>query len=313
MESPRKTSGTVLRFERSSIYDGDGLRTVLFLKGCPLRCLWCSTPESQKFEPERGMTHEKCTLCGRCVKACPNGALSIEGGRIKTDQEKCAGRFECLRACPNGAITQYGVKMTAAEAVREIAKDELFFFHSGGGLTVSGGEPLGQPEFLKEVLVGCRERGIECAIESSFCAPWEKIEPILPYISLLHTDIKQIDPEKHKKLTGVDNAQILDNIKRADQSPYKFGIVIRTPLIPGINDEDEDLIKLAEYVSGLQKLRFMEFLAYHRLGTETYKRLEREYELDEIQPPEARFMREKALLFKKAAGMTVKINGVPVE
>jgi pyruvate formate lyase activating enzyme len=203
--------------------------------------------------------------------------------------------------------------MTAEEAVREIAKDELFFFHSGGGLTVSGGEPLSQPEFLKEVLAGCRSRGIECAIESSFCAPWEKIEPILPYISLLHTDIKHIDPEKHRKLTGIDNAQILDNIKRADESACSFGIVIRTPLIPGINDEDEDLIKLAEYVRGLKKLRFMEFLAYHRLGTETYKRLEKEYALDEIQPPDAQFMREKALLFKKAAGVTVKVNNVLIE
>ena len=303
-------AGIVLRLEKSSIHDGEGLRTVLFLKGCPLRCLWCSTPESQRPAPERGLTREKCLLCGRCVKACPHQALVIAADKIIHDRDKCIGCFQCAAVCPASAITPYGHKMTAAEAVKEIAKDEIFYFHSGGGLTVSGGEPLDQSAFVREILEGCCERGIDCALESSFYAPWKAIEPLLPYISLLHVDIKHPDGERHRQLTGVDNGLILENIRRADASGCGFDIVVRTPLIPGINDGEEDLLKLAEIVKGLKKLRFMEFLAYHRLGTETYKRLEREYALREIAAPDEGYMRNKAAIFKAAARVPVKINGV---
>ena len=302
-------AGTVLRIEKSSIHDGDGLRTVLFLKGCPLRCLWCSTPESQRGAPERGLAREKCTLCGRCVQACPHGALSKKDNKITHARDKCAGCLKCAAICPESAITPYGKTMTAAEAVKEIAKDEIFYFHSGGGLTVSGGEPLEQSGFVLEILRGCRERGIDCAHETSFFAAWEKIEPLLPYISLLHVDIKHPDAEKHKKLIGVDNRLILENIGRADAFPHNFGIVVRTPLVPGINDADEDIAKLAGIVKRLKKLRFMEFLAYHRLGTETYKRLEIPYPLAEINTPDDSYMRRKAAIFKTAAGVEVRING----
>ena len=309
MENRGETAGSVLRIEKSSIHDGDGLRTVLFLKGCPLRCLWCSTPESQRMVPERGLSREKCLRCGRCVEQCPQGALTMGEDGINFDRNRCAGCLKCASVCPSSAVVSYGKKMTANEAVREIAKDEIFYFHSGGGLTVSGGEPLDQSGFVREVLAGCCERGIDCAIESSFFAPWEKIEPLLPYISLLHVDIKHPDAEKHKKLIGVDNGLILENIRRADGAPYDFGLVIRTPLIPGINDGDEEIVKLAEIVKGLKKLRFMEFLAYHRLGTETYKRLGLDYPLAEIKTPDAAYMRRRAAVFKSAAGVTVKING----
>ncbi len=303
-------AGIVLRLEKSSIYDGEGLRTVLFLKGCPLRCLWCSTPESQRPAPERGLSREKCLLCGRCVKACPHQALVMTEDKIIHDRKKCVGCFQCAAVCPASAIMTYGQKMTAAEAVKEIAKDEIFYFHSGGGLTVSGGEPLDQSGFVREILEGCCERGIDCALESSFYAPWATIEPLLPYISLLHVDIKHPDAKRHRQLTGVDNGPILENIRRADASGCGFDIVVRTPLIPGINDGEEDLLKLAEMVKGLKKLRFMEFLAYHRLGTETYKRLEREYALREIAAPDESYMRSRAAIFKAAARVPVKINGV---
>ncbi|MEG2183553.1 MAG: glycyl-radical enzyme activating protein [Cloacibacillus sp.] len=303
------SKGSVLRIEKSSIYDGDGLRTVLFLKGCPLRCLWCSTPESQRVEPERGINRDKCTGCGKCAQSCARAAITMRGGRPEIDAAKCVGCLECVKICPSAAVAGYGFQMTADEAVREIAKDELFYFHSGGGVTISGGEPLMQSAFVREVFEGCAKRGIDCAMESSFHAPWSEIEPLLPLLSLLHVDIKHPNNARHKELTGIGNGLILENIRRADASKNNIGIVTRTPLIPGINDADEDIAELAEIVKGIKKLRFMEFLAYHKLGAETYKRLEKTYLLPDVKTPEAHHMRQKAQLFKKLSGVEVKVNG----
>lgn len=304
--------GSVLRIEKSSINDGDGLRTVLFLKGCPLHCLWCSTPESQSSCPERGLWRDKCVVCGACVSVCENGALSLSNGSIAFDREKCTACFKCASACPASAVVCYGSIMTSDEVVHELMKDEMFFYFSGGGVTLSGGEPLAQSDFSLEILKGCCDHGVNCAIESSFYAPWEEIEPLLPYLSLVHVDIKHADPQKHKELTGVDNGLILDNIALADASKEGFEMVVRTPLIPGINDADEDIVKLAEFVKGLRKLRHMEFLAYHRLGTETYVKLDRKYELEEIETPDAEYMKRKATLFKEISGRPVLINGKPL-
>lgn len=301
--------GTVLRIEKSSINDGEGLRTVLFLKGCPLRCLWCSTPESQRMVPERGIFAEKCLLCGRCIDICPNGALSERDGKITADRGRCTVCFKCAHFCPVSAVACYGRTMTSGEAVREIAKDEVFYFHSGGGLTLSGGEPLMQGKFILEVLRGCYERGIDCAMESSFYAQWDKIAPLLPYLSRLYVDIKHPDAKRHMELTGVDNGLILENIRRADADLHPFELVIRIPLIPGVNDDDEDILKLADITRGLKKLRFVEFLAYHRLGTETYRRLDMEYALKELAVPDEKYIREKAELFKMTSGLSVLING----
>ena len=301
--------GSVLRIEKTSIHDGDGLRTVVFLKGCPLRCLWCSTPESQSAVPERGLDTAKCTGCGKCAAVCGHGALAVSAGRVIFDKNKCTGCLECASVCPSSAIKSYGSHMSVKEVVREISKDEVFFFHSGGGVTISGGEPLEQSDFVHAILIECRDRGISCAIETSFFAGWDKIEPLLPYVRLLHTDLKHAKPAEHKRLTGVDNGLILDNIRRADESPYEFDLVVRTPLIPTINDSDEALTLEANFVKGLKKLRFVEFLAYHRMGTETYRHLGIDYPLKEIKTPSLEFMRERALFFKNIAHVPVRING----
>lgn len=310
--SPKEIWGNVLRIEKSSIYDGDGLRTVLFLKGCPLHCLWCSTPESQRQAPERGFAADRCCGCGACAAICPGGALSFDVGGLKFDKSKCSGCFKCAEVCPNGAVFTYGRRMSAEAAVREIAKDEIFYFHSGGGVTISGGEPLEQSGFVLAILEGCRDRGIDCALESSFFAPWSAIEPLLPHLGLLHVDIKHPDSERHKELVGVGNDLILENIRRADASSESFSLVTRTPLIPGINDRDEDIGALAEIAGGLKKLRFMEFLAYHRLGSETYARLGIKYPIPEIKTPSRAHMLDRASLFKRISGVRVKINGEEV-
>jgi len=304
--------GNVLRIEKTSIHDGEGLRTVVFLKGCPLKCLWCSTPESQGPCSEIGCIKDKCILCGECVSVCPQKALSIDekNGRVLIKRVKCDGCMLCVKKCPSSALKGYGARMTSKQVIHEISKDEVFYFHSGGGVTISGGEPFDQAEFVREILMVCRERGINRALETSFFSSWEKIESILPLLNLLYVDLKHADPEEHKKLTGVDNRVILENIKRADASPHDFDLVIRTPLIPGLNDSDDAIKKSAEFIKGLKKIKFMEFLAYHRLGTETYKNMGLEYPLQEIKTPSLEFMKGKATIFKEIAVVPVKINGI---
>jgi len=306
--------GSVLRIEKTSIHDGEGLRTVVFLKGCPLRCLWCSTPESQNPSPERGYIREKCTLCGLCVDVCPEGALSVDISKnaVVTDKSRCNGCLLCVSKCPSYAIKGYGSIMTTEEVIREIAKDEVFYFHSGGGVTISGGEPLDQAEFVRGILERCRDMGIHRALETSFFASWDKIEALLPLTNLMHIDLKHPDPAEHRRLVGADNAVILENIARADRSAYDFDIVIRMPIVPGVNDSSEAIELAANFVRGLKKLKFMEFLAYHRMGAETYRYLGLEYPLKDIETPSREYMLAKAKIFSKAApGVPVLINGIP--
>jgi pyruvate formate lyase activating enzyme len=314
--SEREQSGMVLRIERTSIHDGEGLRTVVFLKGCPLRCIWCSTPESQHPLPERGYVREKCPRCGACLQVCPEGALSFseDRTRIVTDKSKCQACFACLRACPSGAIKEYGSSMRVSEVLREISKDEIFYFHSGGGVTLSGGEPLEQAAFAKAILRECANRGIHRALETCLFGVWEIIESLLPWINLLYVDLKHPDSEKHRRLTGVPNELILENIKKAAASSHTFELVLRTPLIPGINDSEETLSQLADFVKDLPKIKEYEFLPYHRLGIDTYRHLGREYPLKEIKSPSFSEIAEKARIFKsKIPGISVRVKGVLLE
>ena len=191
------TEGVVLRIERSSIHDGPGLRTVLFLKGCPLSCDWCSTPESQLKQLEKGYNGERCVGCATCALNCPAGALTLVNGSIETDTTRCVKCFHCVDVCPHNAQKGYGQIMTVKQAVEELCKDEIFFFHSGGGVTISGGECFIQPDFTAGVLEECSRRGIDTAVETSLLAPWEHIAQSLPFLNTLYVDIKHHDREKH--------------------------------------------------------------------------------------------------------------------
>lgn len=305
-------TGSVLRVERASIHDGQGLRTVLFLKGCPLRCLWCSSPESQRPDPEKGYARDRCTECGICVNVCPAGALSIPeaGGKVRMDAGKCKNCFVCVAKCPQRAWKKYGSMMSVEEAVQEIAKDEIFFFHSGGGVTISGGEPLSQADFVGEVLKRCRERGIHTALETSCYAPWERVEKILPWLHVLFADLKHMDREMHQQWIGSDHTLVLDNIRKIDQSAYPVEIFIRIPFIPGVNDSDENLAKTADFCRSLKKLKGIELLPYHRLGMETYKNLGIEYPLKDLLPPGPEHTLERAgFLAGRQPGVPVKVGG----
>ncbi|MDR0497909.1 MAG: glycyl-radical enzyme activating protein [Treponema sp.] len=256
-----KISGRVLRIEKVSIHDGDGLRTVVFLKGCPLRCAWCATPESQSIEPESDIG---VTSAGSEDPAC-----------------KCTD-------------------MTSAEVVNEIAKDEIFFFHSGGGVTISGGEPLAQPEFTLAVIRECKMMGINTAIETCAFGDYSALEMLLPYLDTIYADIKFMDEELHIKWTGASNRTILSNITRIS-SDFAGKLRIRLPLVPTLNMDDNSIRATAEFCLSLTRLDFVEFLPYHRLGVDTYRKLGREFPLSHIIPPTDAELKGAAKVFRNAA------------
>ena len=277
-------AGRVLRIERSSNKDGFGIRTVVFFKGCPLRCEWCSTPESQSLRHETGIMRSCCTLCGKCAEVCPENIIqcSLDGG-ITVDNSLCIGCNKCKNICPHDAVRVYGRDMSSDEVIAEISKDDIFFHH-GGGLTLSGGEVFYQPLFAKDILKKSFELGIDNTIETCGYGKWELISPMLNYLPTIFIDLKLMDPAKHKFYTGVDNAVILENIKKID-STNKTKTTIRVPFIPSVNDDTENYEQMAEFCTKLNNLSAVEILRYHRLGIETYRNLGREVPFPYILPP----------------------------
>lgn len=304
------TIGRVLRIEKLSTFDGAGLRTVVFLKGCPLRCQWCSTPESHETRTDFGLNKEKCTRCFSCLEACPEKAISydIKRERFLTDMEKCTDCRACITACPTDARIAWGYTATVDEIYNEVAKDSLFYYHSGGGVTLSGGEPLMQKQFVKELLETCVMQGIDTAVETCGHVLWENIKAILPFVDTLFFDLKQMDDAAHKAITGVGNRLILENLKKIDAEKYPKSIIIRVPVIPTLNDQDENIEAIGRFCLGLKKVKEIHLLPYHRLGMETYTRMGKPYALETMGSPTTDEMRRKANLLK-LMGFTVQIGG----
>lgn len=270
----------VFDIQRFSIHDGPGIRTTIFLKGCPLGCLWCHNPESRKPAPEIAYYKTKCIGCGKCFQTCPNGAI-IEG-ETRIDRAKCQICGKCAEACPAEALRLIGKQMTVREVVDVAIRDLPFYKTSGGGVTISGGEPYYQYPFLLALLKTLKNEGLHTTVETSGTVSPEKLDATAPYVDLFLYDIKIIDPARHKQYCGADNALILQNARRLAESGAQ--IKYRTPIIPGYNTNEEDLRQLGEFIKSLPGEKELELMAYHHIGSGKYEALGMEYPLETIKP-----------------------------
>jgi pyruvate formate lyase activating enzyme len=266
--------GTIFNIQRYSIHDGPGIRTTVFFKGCPLRCLWCQNPESQTFQQELFYNKERCTGCGRCLTACPEKAIEIFEGRSRTHRTLCKACGACAEVCPEEARVLMGKRVSAEEVFEEVKKDAIFYERSGGGVTLSGGEPLAQPEFSIQILSQCKSSGIHTAIETCGHAPWETVERVLKVVDLVLFDLKHMDPMEHRKITGVSNALVLENLKRIYHESH-VALAIRIPVIPGFNDTPENMEATVSFIlKDLDASVPVHLLPYHRLGDSKREQME---------------------------------------
>lgn len=283
--------GTVFNIQKYSVHDGPGIRTTVFLKGCPLRCQWCCNPESQSPRPEPAHVIDRCFGCGRCMAACPEQAISPGPEGLIIQRESCAVcphfadmkpaealKAPCSAVCPDKALVVYGSRRTVRDVLAEVEKDALFYSRSGGGMTVSGGEPLMQPDFLMALLRESRKRRIRAAIETSAFASESVFLSVMPLLDTLLVDMKHPDSQRHKEVTGVPNEPILRNIRAARQHFPNLPIIIRTPVIPGINDSEEVIREIARFAR--EQGASYELLPYHKLGEAKYRALGRKPPLE---------------------------------
>ncbi|MDR1626612.1 MAG: glycyl-radical enzyme activating protein [Spirochaetia bacterium] len=281
-QSGQAERGLVFNIQRYSIHDGPGIRTIVFLKGCPLRCKWCSNPEGMDFFPVLSYNKSMCRKCGRCVGLCPRGALGLADtkDRVVIQRASCDCCGECAAACPADALKVFGKSMSAREVLDDVAKDAAFYRRSGGGLTLGGGEPLASPGFARALLERAKkDHGLDTAMETSFFAPPGIVDKITQFVDHLLVDIKLADSSRHREAAGVDNGLILDNIRRAAAQRPAGTMLLRFPMIPGVNDDGENISAVAEFITGLPQGLPLEVLPYHEFGRGKFGNLDREYPL----------------------------------
>ena len=279
-----EVGGSVFDIQRFSLHDGPGIRTLVFLKGCPLSCIWCCNPESQKEDPQIGYNPQKCISCNACIEVCPYDAVSLEGGERLFSMKICDACREqpCVEACPSGAIERFGKFMTLGEVMGEVRRDEPFYRKSGGGVTVSGGEPMAQADFTAAILKACRELGYSTAVETSGFCDWEEFEKIIGLTDLFLYDLKHMDSQKHLRFIGQENSRILENLTRLRR--LSLNIIVRLPLVPGFNGDRDSLTAVADFSRNLG-ITEIHILPYHRLGRSKYSRLFRDYAAENIGIP----------------------------
>ena len=286
-----KNSGIVFNIQKYSVHDGPGIRTVVFLKGCPLRCRWCSNPESQKPQPQLVYNRNKClTLdhCVRCLEVCTAGSIKAGAeNRIQIDRDICNECMLCTQACPSLALNVYGETMTVEHVIGKVEEDSAFYSRSGGGLTIGGGEPMHQAEFAVALLKEARRRRINTAMETCGFCQWDDLEDTCRFLDTLLYDVKSMDPEKHLTFTGVSNERVLANLRRVRETFPDLPVWVRTPIVPGFNDSVEDIRPILEHIRAMPNIRF-EALDYHRMGKPKYEYLGIEFPMGDRNLDEER-------------------------
>ena len=277
-------AGLIFDIERFAVNDGPGIRTLVFLKGCPLHCVWCANPESMVRKPEIVHLRINCIACHRCLTACPVDAihLSEDGGPV-VDRTRCDLCSQCAQTCYAGALNIAGRYVTIPQLMAVVERDRPFYERSGGGITFSGGEPTAQAPFLEAALREAKKRNLNTAIETCGFTSWETFEPILRFVDLVLYDIKHMDSGEHRRLTGVPNELILANLQRI--RTLGLPVRVRLPLVPGCNDSPDNVRATAAFVASMPNVQALDILPYHRLGEPKWGELDRSYELHGVLPP----------------------------
>lgn len=299
-------SGCIFDIKHFAIHDGPGIRTTIFFKGCPLSCRWCHNPEGIKPENEIIYRENRCSHCDDCISVCPLQAITnTDGGKI-IDTEKCDLCGKCVDVCPTTALEFVGSRMTVSEVMEEIEKDVVFFDESGGGVTFSGGDPLLQPKFLSELLAECRERKIHTVLDLSGYCPYEALENIQELVDLFLFDLKAYSDDIHQQYTGVSNSLILNNLRSLSDNGNE--VIVRIPIIPGVNDTAKELENMTRYLSSLSNLRQVHLLPYHNLGVTKYEQLSMpKFKIESFSEKKNDLKRIKTKMEKQ--GFSVKIGG----
>ncbi len=305
-------TGIVLNIQRYSSHDGPGIRTTVFLKGCSLRCKWCSNPESIHPKPELAYAPNMCTgkkECGLCLKPpFPEGAFYVVEGaddKVKVNWDLAMDIDEAtVTLCPTKALDMYGKRMTVEEVLAEVEKDDSFYRSTGGGMTLSGGECMLQPDFAAALLEGAHKRGFNTAIETACNVPWSFVEKVLPHVDLMLHDHKLTIPERHKKWTGADNKRIKENFKKAYEMFPDTTFIARTPLIPGVNADEEHIRAVLAFIRPHKNVIDYELLPYHRFGLGKYESLGVVYELDDYKTPSDDLVKHLQGIIDDAFGRT---------
>jgi pyruvate formate lyase activating enzyme len=304
---PARPTGLVLNIQHFCTHDGPGIRTTVFLKGCSMRCKWCCNPESIAPEPELAYDARKCigtAECGRCLAACPESALGAPapGGKVQVDWERCTNCRKCVPVCPSQALHVFGVEMTVDEVLAEVEQDGTFYRESGGGLTLSGGECLRQPEFCAALLAQARRRGLSTAIETAGYVPWRAFELVLPHVDTVLHDFKPSDAARHRAWTGAERDRVRANYKRAYEAFPAVRFVARTPIVPGVTDDEAHVRAVLAFIRPHSNVVDCELLPYHRYGEGKYQVLGKAYGLQDFAPPSAEKMTSLQRIVDEAFG-----------
>jgi len=302
-----RVTGTVFNIQRFAVHDGPGVRTTVFLKGCPLSCWWCHNPESRAARPEVQIVADRCIQCGSCLEVCQHDAVvRLADGTYSVDPLHCARCGECTEACPTNGRKIVGQERGVNEVLEEVLKDKVFYEESSGGVTFSGGEPMAQRDFLLALLAESRARGLHTCVDTSGMASESTLERVAELTDLFLWDLKLIDDNRHRVFTGVGNRAILSNLMRLARRGAE--VWIRVPFIPGINDDRDNLDALASLVAGLHRDYPVFLLPYHRIAQDKYGRLGHAYPLAGLEPPGEEQLEAAAARLRRA-GLRVNIGG----